>query len=97
VVDKDKVWTFKDLKKIPLVLVTWQDITTTHNGWFDSVEDLKVASIKTPGWILVEDEECVKMISTIGFMDNEAILGFDTIIPTGCIKNITVLRKHWWK
>lgn len=98
------VWSFDDLKKRPLVLVTWQDITSTHCGWFERTDNLETATIKSPGWIVESNEDEVKMVSAIGWhgrgsaleQDRESFLGFDTVLPKGCIQKITILRRRWW-
>tara|TARA_R110002096_G_scaffold215874_2_gene403772 strand:+ start:367 stop:645 length:279 start_codon:yes stop_codon:yes gene_type:complete len=89
-------WSFADLKKKPLVLVTWQDITSTHCGWFERTDNLETATIKSPGWIVENNEDDVKMVSAIGWHGEESFLGFDTVLPKGCIEKITILRRRWW-
>ena len=92
----DKI-TLKLLKKKPLMLITWSDITSTHTGWFETVKELTTATIKTPGWILEENEKEIKVVSSIGIHKEDIFLGFDTIIPRGCIEEIKVLKKQWWR
>jgi hypothetical protein len=53
--------------------------------------------IKTPCWILEEDEKEIKAVSSIGIHKEDIFLGFDTIIPRGCIEEIKVLKKQWWR
>ena len=90
-------WSFTKLKKRPLVLVTWRDITSTHTGWFDSTEGLTTAIVKTPGWILEETDEYMIVASTAGWHGKDGLLSFDTVIPKGCVDQVTVLKKHWWR
>ena len=90
-------WSSAKLRKKPLVLVTWRDITSTHTDWFDSTEGLTTAIVKTPGWILEETDKHIIMVSTIGWHDKEGLLSFDTVIPKGCVDQVTVLKKQWWR
>ena len=90
-------WSYKDLSEKPLVLVTWRDITSTHTGWFETTSDLTTATIKSPGWILEETDRELKLISALGWHKEEMILGFDTVLPKGCIDNIETLKTDWWK
>jgi hypothetical protein len=90
-------WSFNELKKKPLVLVTWKDITSTHCGWFDSVDELSTAIVTSPGWIIAETADEIKLVANIGRHGNDIMFGFDTVLPKGCIEEIKILRKIWWK
>ena len=90
-------WSFNELKKRPLVLVTWQDITSTHAGWFDSTSGMTTATVKTPGIILENNEDFLLVVSTVGWHGEEGLLSFDTVIPKGCVDKITLLKKIWWR
>ena len=90
-------WNFTELKKKPLVLVTWQDTTSTHAGWFDSTKGITTATVKTPGIILEDNEDFLIVASTVGWHGEDSLLSFDTAIPKGCIQKITVLKKDWWR
>ena len=59
--------------------------------------NLTTAVIKTPWWILEEDEKEIKAVSSIGIHKEDIFLGFDTIIHRGCIEEIKVLKKQWWR
>ena len=39
----------------------------------------------------------IKLVSNIGWHKDEFMFGFDTILPKGCIEEIKILRKIWWK
>ncbi len=76
--------------------MTWKDITSTHCDWFETTEALETATIKSPGWIIEETEEIVKLVSAIGWHLEDTMFGFDTILPKGCIEDIKILKKSWW-
>ena len=90
-------WSFNELKKKPLVLVTWRDTTSTHAGWFDSTKGMTTAIVKTPGIILEDNENFIIVVSTVGWHGQEGLLSFDTVIPKGCIDKVTILKKNWWR
>lgn len=76
--------------------MTWRDITSTNCGWFERTEDLETATIVSPGWIIEETQEEIKLVSAIGRHLEETMLSFDTVLPKGCVKEIKILRKRWW-
>jgi len=50
----------------------------------------------TAGWVLFEDENVVKMVSTHSDPKmSDVTYGHDTIIPKGCILERRILRKRW--
>ena len=77
--------------------MTWKDITSTHCGWFETLTELETATIKCPGWIIEETDDEIKLVSNIVWHKDEFMFGFDTILPKGCIEEIKILRKIWWK
>ena len=93
---QSQCWNFKELKKKPLVLVTWKDITSTHTGWFETTKNLETALIKSPCWILEEDDKELKLVSAVGVHKEDVFFGFDTIVPRGCVIDIKMLKKQWW-
>jgi|TARA_R100001086_G_scaffold233638_1_gene155397 hypothetical protein len=44
-----------------------------------------------------ETDKDVKVVSSIGWHSDETFLGFDTVIPKGCIEEIKILKKQWWR
>lgn len=90
-------WSFNELKKRPLVLVTWWDTTSTHADWFDSTKEMTIATVKTPGIILEDNKDFIIIASTVGWHGQEGLLSFDTVIPKGCIDKVTILKKNWWR
>ena len=85
--------------KISLELIVWVDITSTHTGWIDyteeSLEDLKCAICYTPGWVVEETDEIIKVLSGFASLDEAWSGSFDTIIPKGVIRERTPLLKNW--
>ncbi len=79
------------------MLITWKDITSSNTGWFESTKNLETATIKTPCWIIEEDEKVIKAVSSIGTHREDVFFGFDTIIPKGCVEEIKILKKQWWR
>tara|TARA_R110000850_G_scaffold126686_5_gene245478 strand:+ start:2004 stop:2180 length:177 start_codon:yes stop_codon:yes gene_type:complete len=57
---------------------------------------LETATIKSPGWIVEDTEKDIKLVSVIGWHGEETMLGFDTILPKGCIEKVVILRRRWW-
>ena len=53
--------------KINLELIVWLDITSQHNGWTEyteeSIADLEMDLCYSPGWVVYEDDEIIKMVS----------------------------------
>jgi hypothetical protein len=88
-----------ELDGLSLVLVEWADITSSHNGWMtdEDLERLHAATCYTPGWIIREDEDTLYLVSTAAFHAGEWGVGFDTVIPKGCVRRITEVRKRWSK
>lgn len=83
--------------KMDLVLIKWQDITSTHTGWINEadINKLKTATCYTPGWIFKEDDKNYYVVSALVQHDGEWNQGFDTVIPKGVVDSIKVLRKRW--
>lgn len=80
----------------PLELVIWEDITSHSTEWFDNVDDLNPWLMYTAGWVLYEDENVIKMVSTHSDPKQEQITyGHDTIIPKGAVKERKTIRKRW--
>ena len=85
--------------KADLVLIKWQDITSTHSGWMDTgdIDKLKTATCYTPGWIVKEDDKNYYVVSSLVEHNGDWGQGFDTVIPKGVVDSIKVLRKRWKK
>jgi hypothetical protein len=86
-----------EIKKLPLVLVIWSDITTESAGWisFDDIENLEAAICYTPGWIIREDEKNIYMVQNFGSHKDVWEPSVDCTIPKGCIEEIRPIRKSW--
>lgn len=82
-----------------LELVVWLDITSQHSGWTeyteDSIDELAMDLCYTPGWVVYEDEEILKMVSGFCGKDDDWAYGFDCTIHKSLIKERTVLLKEW--
>ena len=85
------------MKKIPLVLIKWQDITSSHTGWINEtdISKLKTATCYTVGWVMKEDDKNLYVISALVEHNGEWSQSFDTVIPKGVIDSIKILRKRW--
>lgn len=85
--------------KLALELIVWLDITSQHNGWTEYTEEslagLNMALCYTPGWIVYEDDEIIKMVSGFAGQDQEWDYSFDGTIHKSLIKERTVLLKEW--
>ena len=80
-----------------MVVVTWLDITSEHNGWFD-LEDVHLlahALAVTPGWVLKEDDDNLYMASALVAHKGDLQYSFDTTIPKGCVKKIVKVKTRW--
>jgi len=86
------------VKEFPLVLIRWQDITSSHTGWIEQeeIDALKTATCYSVGWIIKEDKKNVYLISALVEHEDIWSKSFDTVIPKGVIDKTTVLRKRWW-
>jgi hypothetical protein len=87
------------VKNLQLVLITWKDITSTHNGWIDQkdIEELEAATCYTPGWILKEDTSNYYIVSCLLNHKNEWSGSYDTVIPKGVVESVVVLSKTTWR
>ncbi len=86
------------MKKNPLVLIKWQDITSSHTGWIgkEDIDNLKTANCYSVGWIVKEDSKNYYLISALVEHNDDWSSSFDTVIPKGVVDKITILRKRWW-
>jgi len=86
------------MKTIPLVLVKWQDITSSHTGWINEtdINKLKTATCYTVGWVMKEDDKNLYVVSALVEHDGDWSQSFDTVIPKGVVDSIKTLRKRWW-
>lgn len=72
------------IKKGTLVIVYWWD-TIGEENWTEikDIEKEKVPLVKTVGWFLSEDENCIRLLTSI--CDEDASY---SIIPKGTVKDI---------
>lgn len=86
------------MKEIPLVLIKWQDITSSHTGWIEQsdIDKLKTANCYSVGWVMKEDAKNYYLVSALVEHDKQWSQSFDTVIPKGVVDSIKILRKRWW-
>ena len=86
-------------QKINLELVVWLDITSNHSGWEEytesAIDELEMDICYTPGWVVYEDEEIIKMVSGFCGKEDDWAFSFDGTIAKSLIKERTVLLKEW--
>lgn len=87
-----------EVRRLPLVVVHWKDITSHHGGsWFDLEHFGPASDVYTPGWIIQEDDDNLYMASTLCVSSDHVGGGFDTTIPKGCVVWVeTRGNKQWW-
>ena len=78
------------MRKRPLILVEWEDITGNY-GWEDESADFakKVITVSTTGWQLKSDRKHLVITSS---RTSKKECDDRSIIPRGCIKKITRLQ-----
>ena len=90
----DSAWTIGEEEK-RLCIVEWKDIISC-SGW-EKASDVYCPSFKTVGWFISDDEETIKIASTLDFDDftdeakGEAMpipYGI-TAFPKGCVVSVT--------
>lgn len=83
--------------KVPLVLVIWEDITSSAIGWVtrEEIGKAKTAICYSPGWILEESEDNYYLVSAYSTHEDQESFSFDTVIPKKVVKKIILLRKNW--
>ena len=75
-------------KKPALIKVHWDDIVETCD-WTEA-EDVKLPRFITIGWLITENERCLKLGHTMN--DDGRIYGI-TAFPKGCIAHIDYLSQ----
>ena len=93
-VGMDSAWAIGEEEK-RLCIVEWKDIISC-SGW-EKASDVYCPSFKTVGWFISDDEETIKIASTLDFDDftdeakGEAMpipYGI-TAFPKGCVVSVT--------
>ena len=83
-----------EMTKGNLVVIYWLD-TIEVSSWtqMHSIRAAKPALAKSVGWLFSEDDECVKLLtSVIGTQDSDMEAGY-TVIPKATIKRIEPVRE----
>ncbi len=74
------------MRKLPLVIVEWEDTTSSHKWAEEKESDVQTALIHTVGWRLKGGRKYILLSSQRDFTYNECS---DRVkIPRGCIKSI---------
>lgn len=76
-----------------LVKVTWKDIEGYEGAWMsmDDIEESSPVTIETLGWIVVEDESYITMVSSLSL--DQSFGGSVTAIPRGCVESIVLVSE----
>ena len=91
----DSAWSIGEEEEKRLCIVEWKDIISC-SGW-EKASDVDCPSFKTVGWFISDDEETIKIASTLDFDDftdeakGEAMpipYGI-TAFPKGCVVSVT--------
>ena len=78
-----------------LVQITWLDTKEVSSGtwhYYDEVNKTNSAEIKSVGWIVQETERDIKISADIPTDITDTEVGRTTVIPRGCIEEITNVR-----
>jgi len=82
-----------DIKKVPMVRVTWLDARYTESGWLDikDVMDAPLATCQEVGWLIHNNKEKVIIMRSYS-KDKDDISGGGAIaIPKGWVTKIEYL------
>ena len=82
-----------DIKKVPMVRVTWLDARDTETGWLDikDVMNAPLATCQEVGWLIHNNKEKVIIMRSYS-KDKEDITGGGAIaIPKGWVTKIEYL------
>ncbi len=84
-------------KRPPLVLVEWEDSYNGDHSWFDLDEMPKEpipAILFTTGFLVRECKKRITLVMSYQCDDHDGVRACDVfVIPKGCIRKRTVLRK----
>ena len=76
-----------------LVKVVWKDIQGLDETWVDigDVSDFEPVSVETVGWIIVESDEYLTLLSSLSA--DKTFGGSITSIPKGCIESMVMVSE----
>ena len=76
-----------------LVKVVWKDIQGLDETWvdMDEVSEFEPVSVETVGWIVMEGEEYITLLSSLS--TDKTFGGSITSIPRGCIDSIVLVSQ----
>ena len=76
-----------------LVKVVWKDIQGLDETWVDmnEVSEFEPVSIETVGWIVVDGEEYITLLSSLS--TDQTFGGSVTSIPKGCVESVVLVSE----
>ena len=82
-----------DIKKVPMVRLTWLDARDTESGWLDIKDILNapLALCQEVGWLVVNNDEKVVVMRSFCLDKGDNNGGGSTAIPKGWVKKIEYL------
>jgi len=83
-----------DIKKVPMVRITWLDARDTETGWLDikDVVNAPLATCQEVGWMVHNNEEKVIIMRSYSRDKDEISGGGAIAIPKGWITKIEYLE-----
>jgi hypothetical protein len=83
-----------DIKKVPMVRVTWLDARDTETGWLDikDVMGAPLATCQEVGWMIHNNEEKVIIMRSYSKDKDEISGGGAIAIPKGWVTKIEYLE-----
>ena len=82
-----------DIKKVPMVRLTWLDARDTESGWLDIKDILNapLALCQEVGWLVVNNDEKVVVMRSWCLDKGDNNGGGSTAIPKGWVRKIEYL------
>ena len=82
-----------DIKKVPMVRLTWTDARDTETGWLDIKDIIKapLALCQEVGWLVVNNDEKVVVMRSFCLDKGDNNGGGSTAIPKGWVRKIEYL------
>ena len=83
-----------DIKKVPMVRVTWLDARDTETGWLSAKEIIEapLAECQEVGWLMVNNDTKVVVLRSWGMDKDENHGGGAIAIPKGWVTKIEYLE-----
>jgi hypothetical protein len=82
-----------DIKKVPMVRLTWLDARDTESGWLDIKDILNapLALCQEVGWLVINNDEKVVVMRSFCLDKGDNNGGGSTAIPKGWVRKIEYL------